>query len=315
MEKKVFDLIIIGAGPAGLTAGIYAARRELKTLIISKNLGGQAILSHEIENYPGLEAIDGVSLIHKFSRQALEFGAEMKYGEVVEIKKNKNIFIVQDEKNESYKAKTVILALGLSPKKIEVPGETKLTGKGVCYCATCDGPLYRNKEVAVIGGGNSALGAARYLSEIAKKVYLIHRRPEFRGEAVAAKALTKKENVKILLSTEILEVKGQNFVEGLLIKNNQTNKISEIPINGIFVEIGYITKTEFIKDLIKLNDKGEIITDQKTKTSVEGIFACGDTTEIEDKQIIISAGQGAQAALQAYKYIKEKTTALLPDWE
>ena len=315
MSDSVFDLIIVGAGPAGLSAGIYAARRELKTLIISKTLGGQAVFSHEIENYPGLEAIDGVSLVHKMSRQSLSFGAEMKFGEVNKISKNKNIFSVKTEAGDEYKAKAVILALGLSPRQLDVAGENKLTGKGVCYCATCDGPLYRNKEVAVIGGGNSALGAARYLSEMAKKVYLIHRRPEFRGEALVVKLLKEKENIEIILNAKILEIKGQHLVESLLIEDVATNKNREILLNGVFVEIGYIAKTDFIKEFVKLNADGEIITDKKMQTSCDGVFACGDTTDVSDKQIVISAGQGAQAALQAYKYIQDKNAEHLPDWK
>jgi len=314
MSEKLFDLIVIGAGPAGLTAGLYASRRELKTLVLSKNLGGQAVLSHEIENYPGLEAIDGVSLIHKFSRQTAAFGSEMKFGEVTEIKKVKNVFHIKTETDE-FKSKALVLALGLNSRQLDIPGEKKLTGRGVCYCATCDGPLYRDKTVAVIGGGNSALGAARYLSNIAKQVYLVHRREEFRGEEFVVKELKKKENVELILNVDLIEIKGQNFVESLMVKDKKTNQTREISLNGIFVEIGYVAKTDFIKDLVKLNKAGEIITDKKMQTSCPGIFACGDVTDVEDKQIIISAGQGAQAALQAYKYLFSKKEEALPDWE
>jgi thioredoxin reductase (NADPH) len=169
--------------------------------------------------------------------------------------------------------------------------------------------------VAVIGGGNSALGAARYLSNIAKQVYLVHRRDEFRGEEFVVKELKKKENVELILNVDLIEIKGQSFVESLIVKDKKTNQTREISLNGIFVEIGYVAKTDFIKDLVKLNKAGEIITDKKMQTSCAGIFACGDVTDVEDKQIIISAGQGAQAALQAYKYLVSKKEEALPDWE
>lgn len=319
MKPEVFDVIIIGGGPAGLTAGLYASRRGLKTLIMAKNLGGQTVLSHEIENFPGFEAIDGVSLIQKFGRQAIAFGGEMKITEVKSIKKIKDNFIVKTEGDE-FHSKSIILALGLNPRTLDVPGEKKLVGRGVCYCATCDGPLYRNKTVAVIGGGNSALGAAKYLSEIATKVYLIHRRDEFRGEDYMVKWLEKKDNVELILDTDILEVKGQQFVEALKIKNKKTDIESEIILNGIFIEIGYAANIEFLNDLVKTNKLKEIITDKHTHTSEPGIFACGDITDCLDKQIVIAAGEGAKAALAAYRFVHENKNAkkdekVLPDWE
>jgi thioredoxin reductase (NADPH) len=318
-ENPVYDVIVIGAGPAGLTAGLYASRRDLKTLIISKNLGGQAVLSHEIENYPGFEAIDGVSLIQKMGRQAVAFGAEMKFGEIKEIKKAKNKFIIKTD-DDSYDSRSLILALGLTPKTLDVPGEKKLVGRGVCYCATCDGPLFRGKDVAVIGGGNSALGAAKYLSGIAKQVYLVHRREEFRGEEQLVKELKKKENIQFVLNAEILEIKGQQFVEGMKVKDKKTEKEAVLALQGIFVEIGYFAKINFLKDLIEINGQNEIITDKNTRTSCPGIFAAGDVTDVADKQIVISAGEGAKAALEAYRYLfahkaDKKTEKVLPDWE
>ena len=188
MTNEVYDLIIIGAGPAGLTAGLYGARRALKTLIISKDLGGQASISHDVENYPGVDLIDGLSLMKKFADQANKFGARIKYGEVTEIKKDANGFLIKTDR-ENFKGKALILAFGLTPTNLNVPGEQKFKGRGVSYCATCDGPLFKEKSVAVIGGGNSALDAAEYLSKIAGKVYLIHRRDQFRGEEVVVKEL------------------------------------------------------------------------------------------------------------------------------
>jgi len=320
MAKIRYDVIIIGAGPAGMTAGLYASRRDLKTLIITKNIGGQAILSHEVENYPGFEAVDGVTLMEKFGRQAVAFGAEMKFGEVKSVKKQAEKFLVKTDTAE-FEGRALILALGLNPRTLDVPGEKKLVGRGVCYCATCDGPLFRGKTVAVVGGGNSALGAARYLSGIAQKVYLIHRRDQFRGEEFLVKELKKHKNVELCLNTEVTAVKGQTQVEALAVKNSITAAATELPLGGVFVEIGYAANVNFLNDLVKINAKQEIVTDKDARTSCRGIFACGDVTDVTDKQIIISAGEGAKAALEAYRYLfahKKEDKAeekVLPDWE
>ena len=315
MTPNLYDIIIIGAGPAGLTAGLYSSRRALKTLILSKDLGGQAAITYDVENYPGLDLIDGLSLMKKFADQAAKFGAEIRYGEVKKIKKEKNIFSVQTEK-ESFQARALILAFGLLPSDLNVPGEKEFKGRGVSYCATCDGPLYKNKTVAIIGGGNSALDATEYLAKLAAKVYLIHRRDQFRGEEFVVEQLKKNPKVEMVLSSEIKEIKGSRIVESIVVKNNGHDEMREIKVDGVFVEIGYAAKTELVKNLVKLNDKGEIITDQDTSTSQKGIFGCGDVTDCLYKQIVISAGEGAKAALQAYKYLcLEKDEKILPDWE
>ncbi|MFA6215645.1 MAG: thioredoxin-disulfide reductase [Patescibacteria group bacterium] len=315
MSDSLYDIIIIGAGPAGLTAGLYASRRTLKTLILSKDLGGQAAISYDVENYPGLDLIDGVTLMQKFAQHAQKFGAEIKYDEVTEIAKTENGFAVKTAK-QNFQAQSLILAFGLSPRDLDIPGEQNFKGRGVSYCATCDGPLYKNKTVAVIGGGNSALDAAEYLAKIATKVYLIHRRDQFRGEELVVGQLKKNPKVEMILSSEILEIKGSQFVESIVIKHNGHGETREIKTDGIFVEIGYAAKTEFIKDLVKLNGQGEIITDKDTNTSAPGIFACGDVTDTSYKQIVISAGEGAKAALQAYRYLSLcQGKKILPDWE
>jgi thioredoxin reductase (NADPH) len=315
MTGELYDIIIIGGGPAGLTAGLYTSRRTLKTLILSKDLGGQASLSHDIENYPGVDLIDGLSLMKKFGEQAQKFGAQIKYGAVEEIKKQKDNFLIKTNKDK-FQAKTIILAFGLTPRDLDIPGEKKFKGRGVSYCATCDGPLYKNKIVAVVGGGNSALDAAEYLAKLTKKVYLIHRRNQFRGEELVVKELKKNKKVEMVLSSEILEIKGNQFVEAIIIKNNGGKKKIELKVDGVFVEIGYIAKTDLVKGLVKLNAKGEIITDKDSNTSQPGVFACGDVTDCAYKQVVISAGDGAKAALQAYKFISlQKGEKILPDWE
>ena len=315
MENGIYDVIIIGGGPAGLTAGLYASRRTLKTLILTKDLGGQAAISYDVENYPGLDLIDGLSLMQKFATQAQKFGAEIRYGLVKKIRKEKKGFVVETDQAK-FQAKALILAFGLEPRDLDIAGEQKFKGRGVSYCATCDGPLFKGKTVAVVGGGNSALDAAEYLAKLAAKIYLIHRHNQFRGEEIVVARLKKNLVVEMVLSSEIIEIKGSQFVESIIIKDNGHNKNKELKVNGVFVEIGYTAKTEVIKDLVKINGRGEIITDKDTNTSQAGIFACGDVTDCSYKQIIISAGEGAKAALQAYKYLYlQKDEHILPDWE
>lgn len=315
MENGIYDVIIIGGGPAGLTAGLYASRRTLKTLILTKDLGGQAAISYDVENYPGVDLIDGLSLMQKFAGQAQKFGAEIRYGLVKKIRKEKKEFVVETDQTK-FQVKALILAFGLEPRDLDIAGEQKFKGRGVSYCATCDGPLFKGKTVAVVGGGNSALDAAEYLAKLAAKIYLIHRHNQFRGEEIIVARLKKNPVVEMVLSSEIIEIKGNQFVESIIIKDNGHNKNKELKVNGVFVEIGYTTKTEVIKGLVKTNGRGEIITDKDTNTSQAGIFACGDVTDCSYKQIIISAGEGAKAALQAYKYLYlQKDEHILPDWE
>ncbi|MFA6255362.1 MAG: thioredoxin-disulfide reductase [Patescibacteria group bacterium] len=314
-SEDLYDIIIIGAGPAGLTAGLYSSRRTLKTLILSKDLGGQAAITYEVENYPGVDLTDGFSLMKRFAESAQKFGAEIKYNEVKKIIKQEDKFLVKTD-NEEFIAKTLVLAFGLMPSDLNVPGEKEFKGHGVSYCATCDGPLYKNKTVAVIGGGNSALDAAEYLAKLAAKVYLIHRRDQFRGEKVILEKLKNNQKVEMVLSSEIKEIKGNGVVKSIVITDNGHGQLKELEVDGVFVEVGYSPKTELVKDLVKLNERGEIITDKDSNTTQPGIFACGDVTDSSYKQIVISAGEGAKAALQAYKYLYlERGEKILPDWE
>ena len=301
----MYDVIIIGAGAAGLTAAIYTSRRALKTLVISKDVGGQASMSSHIENYPGVGLINGVDLMLKFKTQAEQFGASFVFGQVGEIKKEKDKFIIRAN-GDIYEAGSLILAFGLTPRDLGVPGEEKFRGKGISYCATCDAPFFRNKTVAVVGGGNSALDAALLLSKIAAKVYLVHRRDEFKGEENLVGQVKENDKIELVLSSGVREVKGDKLIESIIVEDKDNNK-KEIMVNGIFVEIGHEVKADFIRSLVKLNEKNEIIIDSNCQTSEPGIFAAGDVTDIEYKQIVISAGEGAKAALSAYQYLQNKT--------
>jgi len=320
VEEVVYDTIIVGGGGAGLTAGIYAGRRAMKALIITRDVGGQVLETDIIENYPGFTQIHGPTLMENFEKQAKKCGAEIIFSTVNAVKENGNEFVVTTDEKE-YRSKTVILAFGKTPKNLNVHGEKELTGKGVSYCTVCDGPLYKNKVVVMVGGGNTALEGATYLSKIAKKVYLVHRRNEFRGFEHSVEEIRKKKNVEFVLSSVVTEIKGEKKVDVVYIKNLKTEKIRELKVDGIFIEIGLEVKTDFIKNLIKVDENGQIVINCKCETYYPntdkirpGVFAAGDVTDTPFKQIVISAGEGCKAALQAYNYLHEGKQKLMADW-
>ncbi len=303
--KFMYDLIIIGAGPAGFTASIFATRREMKTLIISREIGGQIIWANDIENYPGFKTISNFELINKLKEHSLSFGATLEEKEVVRLTKNNdNIFSIFT-KNDEYKAKTVILALGLIPKQLKVPGENDFNGKGISYCANCDGPFYRNKIVSVIGGGNSAFDAAEVMSKIANKVFILNRSEKYRAFDVLVKKVKEIKNVEIINNAEPKEIIGEKKVEKIKYLNNKNNKEEEIKTDGVFIEIGRKANTKIVDHLVKTDEFGEIIVDKNNMTSTTGLFAAGDVVSGTFKQIPIASGQGTQAALSAYQYIQE----------
>ncbi len=301
---EYFDVIIIGAGAAGLTAGVYTSRRALKTLIISKDVGGQAALTTEIENYPGVGLVDGFDLMNRFLADAKKFGAILKSEEARKIEKENEDFLITTNSNQ-YRAASIILAFGLTPRDLGVPGEEELKGRGVSYCATCDGPLFKEKNVAVIGGGNSALDAAEYISRLAKKVYLIHRRDKFRGDEILVERVNKISNIEILLNTNIAAIVGTAKVEAIELVDIENKPIKSLAVDGLFVEIGHVAKTDWVGELVEFDDHKQIKTNKNCETKTAGIFAAGDVTDIAYKQIIISGGEGAKAALQAYKYLQQ----------
>ncbi len=300
----LYDLIIIGAGPAGLSAGLYAGRKKLKTAILTKQIGGQS-LSYTIENYPGLMEISGLELVEKTKKQVEKYNIEIKDSTAISAidKKNGN-FSVKTESGDSFEAKAIIIASGKIPRELEVPGAREFGGKGVSFCTICDAPLFAGKSVAVIGGGNAALMAAMDLISYAEKIYVLQHRERFIGDEILQEKLKNSGKVEFIADAETKEIKGKNFVEGLVYENLKTGEKKELAVGGVFVNIGYIPNTAFVKNFLKLNEKKEIIIDPWTgETSVKGIFAAGDATKIPFKQYIIAAGEGAKAALSAYHYI------------
>jgi len=302
----MYDTIIIGSGPAGYTAGIYAARREMKTLIIGKEPGGQLIWASEIENYPGFKKIENFELITKMQEQVKSLGVEIISDEVRKIDREEDGTFTLNTSNKTYQAKTVIIAMGLSPRRLEIPGEKEFNARGVTYCANCDGPFYRNKAVVVIGGGNAALDAAEVLSKIASNVYLVHRSEQFRGFEALVDEVKRKENVEIILDSEIKEISGQEKVNKITVINNKTKEERSIDVEGVFIEIGRIASTDLVESFAERDVKKQILVDEKCRTKTEGFFACGDVTQVPFKQITIACGQATIAALAAYEYLQLK---------
>jgi thioredoxin-disulfide reductase len=300
----MYDVIIIGAGPAGLTAGIYTARKKLKTLILSKELSSQVKESWIVENYPGFEKISGQELVEKFFKHLKNYQVEVKLNEeVVKIKKEDKVFKVITQTGNIFEAKSIIIASGRIPRQLNIPDGIGFVGKGISYCAICDAPLYKDKVVAVVGSGNSGLEAVLLLAKYAKKVYLLDRDTKLEGDESLQEEIKKLPNVEIVFQTSVLEVLGEKRVNKLKVKKE--GKETFLDVDGLFVEIGSIPSTYFAKDLLKFNNFGEIIIDRENQTSVEGIFAAGDVTDIKYKQIVIAAGEGAKAALSCYNYLQK----------
>ncbi|MDQ5970804.1 MAG: Thioredoxin reductase [Patescibacteria group bacterium] len=311
MADNKYDVIIVGGGPAGLTAAIYSARRAMKTLIVSMDIGGQMAMTNSIENYPGYEEIDGPLLGQKMLAQAEKSGSTLVMAEVAKIEKQADGFLLETVDGQQFLSRAVIMAFGLTPRNLNVPGEKEFTGRGVAYCATCDGPLYKGKTVAVIGGGNSAMDAAEYLSKIVEKVYILVRQDKFRGEEVLMERVKSEPKIEILFESAVQEIKGDKKIETLVY--DQKGESKEIKIDGVFVEIGHVAKTDWVKDLLNLTDMREININMDCETNTPGVFAAGDITQTAYKQVVISAGEGAKAALQAYKYLQGGKVSG-PDW-
>ena len=311
MQKQViqsgesYDLLIIGGGPAGMTAAVYAARKQLKTLLLSKDLGGQLLMTSDIENYMGYQYISGSDLTDKFKVQMEQSPiVDIVVGDGVEkLVERDGEFVITTTSGKEYTGKTVIIATGKRSRALNIPGEQELVGRGISYCATCDAPLFKGRDVAVIGGGNSGVTAVIDLIGIANKVYLINISPTLQADPIIVKRIERVENVTILLSHQMLEIQGKDVVTGIAVESLETIEKKEFPVQGVFIEIGLLPNSEFVSDLVKLSEKGEIIVDCACQTNVPGVFGAGDVTTVPEKQIGVAIGEGTKAALSAHRYL------------
>jgi alkyl hydroperoxide reductase subunit F len=299
----LYDVIIIGCGPAGMTAAIYSARKGLKTLVLSKDVGGQLNLSAELENYLGFSYIEAPDLINRFEAHVERFDITRVIGEeVVNLEVTDKIKLVHTRAGNRYQGRALIIATGKIPRPLGIPGESRLLGKGVAYCATCDAPFYKDKVVAVVGGGNSALEAAGELERWATHVYLVVR-GTYSADDILVDRVTRLAKVESLLHYDTLEILGTQQVTGLRVRSRNDHSERTLAIDGVFVEIGLLPNTAFAMDVLALNASGEIIIDCQTHTGVPGVFAAGDVTNVRDKQVLVAAGEGVKAALQAHDYL------------
>jgi len=300
-KKEEYELVIIGAGPGGMTAAIYAARYKIKTLIISKDVGGLGNEAHIVENWPGIIKIPGTELMQNFKKHVESLGVKIMQEEVDKLEKKNNSFQVTTANSKTFNAKTLILALGSVRRKLNIPGEAEFIGKGVSYCTTCDAPLFKDKTVCVVGGRNSAVMSAIVLAKYAKKVYIIYRRDALRAEPYLRDDLKNYKNIEIIYNAEVTKIEGTKFVEKITLKDGK-----EMPMEGVFIQVGQIPSTTLAKELnLKLNEKKSIITDKEMATNVPGVYAVGDIRDTPLKQIVTAAGDGATAAFSVFKYLKK----------
>ncbi|UUV19209.1 thioredoxin-disulfide reductase [Fusobacteria bacterium ZRK30] len=311
--SKIYDLIVIGAGPAGLSSALYAGRSKLSTLVLEKSkTGGQIVITHEVANYPGsVREATGPSLIARMVEQVVEFGAEIKSDDVIDVDFSGDIKIVKGEKEE-YKAKSVIIATGATPRKMGCPGEAEFTGKGVSYCATCDADFFEDFEVFVIGGGDTAVEEAMYLTKFARKVTIVHRRDELRAAKSIQEKAFKNDKLEFMWDSTVEELKGDGILETAVFRNLKTGELTEFNADeedgtfGLFAFVGYVPHSDTFKGHIEMDDWGYIKTDDEMRTNVEGVFAAGDIRPKALRQVVTATADGAIAATLAEKYMEEK---------
>ncbi len=301
------NVIIIGSGCAGLTAAIYAARANLSPLLLTgQEIGGQIALTNEVENYPGFpEGTTGPELIELMQKQAKRFGARIEIDVVESVEMKTHPFKLKTQNGNAYKANSLILATGASPRWLGVPGEKELTGRGVSYCATCDGFFFRGKEIAVVGGGDSALQEGLFLTRFASRVNIIHRRDSFRAQEILQDRARENPKMNFVWNSVVKEIKGNSTVEALTLENTRTRAESELPVQGVFVYIGHIPNTEIFKGQLEMNEEGFIKVDERLHTNIPGVFAAGETHDHIFKQAVVAAGYGCMAAMEAEKFIAE----------
>ena len=305
MQSYEFDTVILGGGPAGLSAGIYASRGAVSTAIIDTSmLGGQPSNYLELENYPGFPLVGGFDLMEKFEEHADKFGVQkfpMQEIESVDLKSTPKVI---KTKEAEFRAKTVIIACGAQPMKLGVPGEAEFVGRGVSYCAVCDGAFYKNKVVAVVGGGNAAVEEAMYLTKFADKVYVIHRRNELRADKIVQEREKKKKKIEFIWDSVVKEIKGADLVNTAVLENVKTHEISNLQVDGVFPYIGMTPNIESISGQVEQDANGFIITDETMKTSIDGVYAAGDVRKTPLRQVITAASDGAVSAVYAVKYLE-----------
>ena len=304
MENNCFDVIIIGGGPAGYTAALYAARANLTAMVIEKFApGGQMATTEIVENYPGfVEGINGFELGMQMKKGAERFGVKTKLAEVKSVELDKNPKLIHTSK-DTFQAKTIILALGAYPRELGLPNERNLRGRGVSYCATCDGMFYKDKTVVIVGGGNTAVADAIFLAKICKKVYLVHRRDELRASKTYMESLEKTENIEFIWSSEVVEILADEFVTGVKVKSRNDDSVRMVACDGIFVAIGNVPNTELFNGQVELDEAGYVPADETTRTNIPGVFAVGDMRNKPLRQIVTAVADGAVASKYAEEYI------------
>ena len=306
----MYDVVIVGAGPAGLTAGVYAARKQLNVFMVTMDIGGQTNLTADIENYMGFEYISGAELARKFQEQVQQFPVTLRLGALAQsLTQSDDHFLLTTSDDERVETRTVILGTGKRSRPLGVPGEKELVGRGVSYCATCDGPLFRGLPVLVVGGGNSGVTTAIDLSRLASHVTVVEITDQWRADGVLLEQARAAGNVEWLLQHRVVEIRGDKQVQGAVVEGPDGQR-RELAVQGVFIEIGLLPNTEWLGDFVKLNQWGEIEVDYLCRTNVPGVFAAGDAASTPQKQIIVAAGEGAKAALSAYEYLLRQGHAL-----
>ncbi|GIV71115.1 thioredoxin-disulfide reductase [Caldilinea sp.] len=306
--QKIENVIVVGSGPAGFTAGLYAARANLSPLLITGNeYGGQVSITYDIENYPGFpESLSGPELVEKFKAQAEKFGTRVEFDYVTELVLDRHPFLVRTESGAEYQTRALILCTGARPRYLEVPGEKEFTGKGVSYCATCDGFFFRGKDVIVVGGGDSAAEEALFLTRYASRVRILHRRDKFRASKILQDRVFANEKIEVIWNTVVTEIFGENgTVTGVKTRNTVTGEAGELKTDGVFIFIGHIPNNDLFHGKLDLDEDGYLITDRKMRTNVPGVFAAGEIQDKVFKQVATSVGQGCAAAMSATRFLEE----------
>lgn len=304
-EQVIYDVIVIGSGPGGMTTALYTSRANLKTLILEKGVpGGELLNTSDVENYPGYPTITGPELAENMYKGAMQFGAEYAYGNVTGIELDGNVKVVLAG-NKRYYAYAVVIATGAHHRKLEVPGEDELSGRGVSYCAVCDGAFFKDKELFVIGGGDSAVEEGAYLTQFAKKVTIVHRRDELRAQKILQERAFKNEKISFIWNSTVDRIEGEQSVTSLQLKNVQTGEVTQHPADGVFIYVGLLPVSDPFKSLQITDEEGWIVTDNRMRTSIPGIFAIGDVRQKALRQITTAVGDGAEAGQSVYQYVEE----------